>query len=111
MQPSESKIPSTLGPETQFSLLFPSPVAILSTSCPAPDQAGDQEGSTKDPLGVTRPRVLGFCRERQSTPYWVWPTLLSEAMLQEAESDQSRRAPSPGKSPAKPFFFPPNYFY
>ena len=81
-----------------FSTLIP---VVLPHTPLAPDQAGDREASRERSWEVQC--VLGFCRERLSTPSWVWPTHLSGAMLQEAESEQSRRAPSPGKSPAKPY--------
>ena len=82
--------------------LFSTLIPVLLPHTPlAPDQAGDREASRGRSWEVQC--VLGFCWERQSTPSWVWPTLPSGAMLQEAESEQSRRAPSPGKSPAEPY--------
>ena len=81
-----------------FSTLIP---VLLPHTPRAPDQAGDREASRGRSWEVQC--VLGFCWERLSTPSWVWPTHLSGAMLQEAESEQSRRAPSPGKRSAKPY--------
>ena len=73
IQPSESKIPSTLGPETQSSLLFPSPVAILSTSCPAPDQEGTKKDLQKICWELQDPESWGSAGKGRAHPTGCGP--------------------------------------
>ena len=83
-----------------FSTRFP--VLLRRTALAARPQIklGTAEGSRGGSLEGARPGVLGFGRERLSTPSWVGPTQLHGAMFQETNSKHGLRAPSPWKEPS-----------